>query len=84
MNPLLFADWGRLNRLFSRAMWTVAAVLILVVCVAAAASGPIARAAPDGRSDSGVSASDVSASTTHSSRPGAADPASIFTGKAGG
>jgi hypothetical protein len=44
MNPLLFADWGRLNRLFTRAMWAVAAVLICIVCVVAASSGPAAQA----------------------------------------
>jgi hypothetical protein len=37
MNPLLFADWGRMNRLFTRVMWLVAAVLVCVVCIAATA-----------------------------------------------
>ena len=43
MNPLLFADWARLNRMFIRMMWTVAIVLLLVVGVALASAG---RAAP--------------------------------------
>jgi hypothetical protein len=37
MNPLLFADWGRMNRLFTRAMWAVAVLMVCVVCVALAA-----------------------------------------------
>jgi hypothetical protein len=36
MNPLLFADWGRMNRLFTRVMWAVAVVLVCAVCVALA------------------------------------------------
>lgn len=36
MNPLLFADWGRLNRRFTQIMWTLAVVLMLVVGVALA------------------------------------------------
>jgi hypothetical protein len=41
MNPLLFADWGRMNRLFTRVMWAMAVVLVCVVCIAAtAASSP--------------------------------------------
>ena len=43
MNPLLFADWARLNRIFIRMMWTVAVVLLLVVGVALASPGPAAR-----------------------------------------
>jgi len=38
MNPLLFADWGRMNRLFTRVMWLAAAVLVCIVCIAA--TGP--------------------------------------------
>jgi hypothetical protein len=45
MNPLLFADWGRLNRLFIRVMWAVAVVMVCVVCIAAAAPAPKSRAA---------------------------------------
>jgi hypothetical protein len=37
MNPLLFADWGRMNRLFIRVMWAVAVLMVCVVCVALAA-----------------------------------------------
>ncbi len=36
MNPLLFADWGRLNRRFTQIMWTLAVVLMLVIGVALA------------------------------------------------
>lgn len=45
MNPLLFADWGRMNRLFTRIMWGVAAVLVCVVFVAAASGSAPAHAA---------------------------------------
>jgi hypothetical protein len=40
MNPLLFADWGRMNRLFTRVMWIVAVIMLCVVCVALAAPAP--------------------------------------------
>jgi hypothetical protein len=41
MNPLLFADWGRMNRLFTKIMWTVAAIMVCVVlAVLATASRP--------------------------------------------
>ncbi len=46
MNPLLFADWGRMNRLFTRVMWAVAAVMICVVCFVIAAAGPATHAPP--------------------------------------
>jgi hypothetical protein len=46
MNPLLFADWGRLNRLFTRTMWVLAAILVCVVCIAIAAPGASSHAAP--------------------------------------
>jgi hypothetical protein len=49
MNPLLFADWGRMNRLFTRAMWAIAAVLVCVVCIVLAtphASQHASAAAP--------------------------------------
>jgi hypothetical protein len=39
MNPLLFADWGRLNRLFTRTMWALAAILVCAVCIALADPG---------------------------------------------
>jgi hypothetical protein len=45
MNPLLFADWNRMNRLFTRIMWIVAIVLAFVVCVLLLASGTDAHAA---------------------------------------
>lgn len=34
MNPLLFADWGRMNRLFTRVMWGVVLILVCVMFVA--------------------------------------------------
>jgi hypothetical protein len=40
MNPLLFADWGRMNRLFTRLMWTVVLLLVCVMFVAVAQSRP--------------------------------------------
>jgi hypothetical protein len=40
MNPLLFADWGRMNRLFTRVMWAAALVMLCVVCLALAAPTP--------------------------------------------
>lgn len=43
MNPLLFADWGRLNRLFTRLMWTVVVVLMFAVGVALAGAGSTPR-----------------------------------------
>jgi hypothetical protein len=46
MNPLLFADWGRLNRLFTRTMWALAAILVCVVCIAIAAPGASSHPAP--------------------------------------
>jgi hypothetical protein len=45
MNPLLFADWRRMNRLFTKLMWTAAAVLVCVVLVVATSSGHPAHAA---------------------------------------
>lgn len=51
MNPLLFADWGRMNRLFTRVMWLVAVVLVCVVCIAATApKSPSPAATPAVRS----------------------------------
>jgi hypothetical protein len=46
MNPLLFADWRRINRLFIRVMWAVAVVMVCVVCIALAAPTPKSHAAP--------------------------------------
>ncbi len=45
MNPLLFADWGRMNRLFTKLMWAVAAVMVCVVFAVAASTGRPAHAA---------------------------------------
>ncbi|HZE04763.1 MAG TPA: hypothetical protein VE127_06045 [Solirubrobacteraceae bacterium] len=36
---MLFADWRRINRLFTRIMWGVAAIMICVVFFALAATG---------------------------------------------
>lgn len=46
MNPLLFADWGRMNRLFTRVMWVVVVIMLCVVCVALAAPAPKSHASP--------------------------------------
>ena len=45
MNPLLFADWGRMNRLFTRVMWAVAVLMVCAVCVALAVPAPKSHAA---------------------------------------
>jgi hypothetical protein len=47
MNPMLLADWGRINRLFRTLMWLVAIVLAAVVVTMASphASGSPAHAA---------------------------------------
>ena len=65
MNPLLFADWGRMNRLFTRVMWAVAVVLVCVVFVALAAPTTSSHAA-----------SGAPARATHSVAPAAAAAAS--------
>jgi hypothetical protein len=44
MNPLLFADWNRMNRLFTRGMWIVAAILVGVVAVVLLSTGSAAHA----------------------------------------
>lgn len=46
MNPLLFADWGRMNRLFTRVMWLVVVVMLCAVCVALASPAPRYHAIP--------------------------------------
>jgi hypothetical protein len=46
MNPLLFADWGRMNRLFTRVMWVVVVIMLCVVCVALAAPAPPSHGSP--------------------------------------
>ncbi|MGA2012710.1 MAG: hypothetical protein ABSH51_19555 [Solirubrobacteraceae bacterium] len=43
MNPLLFADWGRINRMFTRTMWLVAVILVLACGVALAGPGRPSR-----------------------------------------
>jgi hypothetical protein len=59
MNPLFFADWGHINRVFRGLMWAVATVLVCVVCFAvttraAARSHPsVAAHASVGRSATG-------------------------------
>jgi hypothetical protein len=44
MNPLLFADWGRINRLFTKLMWTVAAIMVCVVFAVLTSTGRGAHA----------------------------------------
>jgi hypothetical protein len=61
MNPLLFADWGRMNRLFTRVMWAVAVLLICVVCVALAAPTTKPHAGPTARSEASAAAASASA-----------------------
>ena len=48
MNPLLFADWSRIQRLFHRTMWLLATVLACIVwsAVALRASGAPAHQKP--------------------------------------
>jgi hypothetical protein len=55
MNPLLFADWGRMNRLFIRFMWGIAALIICVICVAVATPGTPSHAVPTARSAAAAS-----------------------------
>jgi hypothetical protein len=45
MNPLLFADWGRMNRLFTKIMWAVAAIMVCVVFAVLASAGRAPHAA---------------------------------------
>jgi hypothetical protein len=46
MNPLLFADWGRMSRLFTKIMWLIAAILVCVVFAVLASAGRPAHASP--------------------------------------
>lgn len=62
MNPLLFADWGRMNRLFTRAMWAVAVVMLCVVALALASPTPRSHSGPPVRSVAPTAAA-VSAGT---------------------
>lgn len=57
MNPLLFADWGRVNRVFTRIMWGIALILVCVVCAVLASAGPSTHPASS-RAGSGVAAAD--------------------------
>ena len=45
MNPLLFADWNRMNRQFTRIMWLVVLILLCVIGVLMLASGSDATVA---------------------------------------
>ena len=63
MNPLLFADWGRMNRLFTRVMWAVAVVMVCVVCVALAAPASRSHAAPAAHSVTPAAIAGSSAAT---------------------
>jgi hypothetical protein len=55
MNPLLFADWGRMNRLFTKIMWALAAVMVCVVFAVLASAGPARRAVPSPHSATAAS-----------------------------
>ncbi len=44
MNPLFFADWSRIQKLFRRTMWLVATVLACVIWSAVAFRAPGAHA----------------------------------------
>jgi hypothetical protein len=48
MNPLFFADWSRIHRVFRGLMWMVAGVLVLVMffAVSSRADGGHVRTAP--------------------------------------
>ena len=69
MNPLLFADWGRMNRLFTKVMWTVAAVMVCIVLGVLVSTGRPTRSPPSARvagahsagAHSGVQAPDAAA-----------------------
>jgi hypothetical protein len=44
MNPLLFADWNRMNRLFTRGMWIIVAILLGIIGVVLLSTGSAAHA----------------------------------------
>jgi len=49
MNPLFFADWGHIHRVFRALMWIVATALVCIICFAVtsrAAAGMRSHAAP--------------------------------------
>ena len=64
MNPLLFADWGRMNRLFTKVMWAVAAVMVCIVLGVLVSTGRPTRSPPSARvagAHSAVQAPDAAA-----------------------
>ncbi len=70
MNPLLFADWRRMNRLFTAAMWGVAAILVCVLCLVLTSSGPRAR----------VGSVPAGTAAVHAATPLASPPSAAVTG----
>lgn len=40
MNPLMFADWSRLNRWFRNLMWWVAVLMALTILILATNNAP--------------------------------------------
>ena len=52
MNPLLFADWSRIQRLFHRTMWLLATVLACIVWSAVALRAAGAHRASEAPVDS--------------------------------
>ncbi len=80
MNPLLFADWGRMNRLFTKLMWTVAAVMVCVVFGVLATAGTPARGSATARTPAaaaGMRAAPASGALGGASAAGAIRGASV-------
>ena len=46
MNPLLFADWKHIHRVFRRTMWLLATVLVFVIWYLIALRAPAAHSHP--------------------------------------
>jgi hypothetical protein len=46
MNPLLFADWNYIHRVFRGAMWLLAMVLVFVIWYTVALRAPAAHSHP--------------------------------------
>ena len=46
MNPLLFADWNYIHRVFRRTMWLLATVLLFVIWYLVALQAPAAHSHP--------------------------------------
>lgn len=46
MNPLLFADWNYINRVFRRTMWLLATLLVFVIWYLLALRAPAAHSHP--------------------------------------